>query len=186
MKTLLNNIIKIIDTSNLYLGKLVSWLSTALVLLICVDVFRRYFLGATTVAIIELEWHLFALIFLWSAGYTLQKDKHVRVDVFYNQYSTLQKAWVNFLGGILFLLPFCVVVIYTAYEFSLRSYALLEGSPNPGGLPARYLIKGAIVVGFVMLFLQAFSLVLSSLMVILGMRTHIFAHDMQEGGEGHA
>ena len=183
MKTFLNNIIKVIDTLNLYLGKSVSWLTTALVLLICVDVFRRYFLGATTVAIIELEWHLFALIFLWSAGYSLQKDKHVRVDVFYNQYSEFQKAWVNLLGGILFLLPFCVVVIYTAYEFSLRSYALLEGSPNPGGLPARYLIKGAIVVGFLMLFLQAVALVLSSLMVILGMRSHIFA---QEGGEGHA
>ncbi|MDX2306218.1 MAG: TRAP transporter small permease subunit [Microscillaceae bacterium] len=183
MKKILENIIYGIDLSNNYLGKAVSWLTTGLVLLMCVDVFRRYFLGATTVAIIEMEWHLFALTFLWSAGYTLQHDKHVRVDVFYNQYSEVQKAWVNLIGSILFLLPFCLVVIYTSYEFSLRSYLIHENSPNPGGLPARYFIKASILVGFVFLFLQSISLSLASGMVILGWRKRIFVSLEEKGGE---
>lgn len=168
MKKIIASTIYYIDALNTKVGQGVAWLTTALVLLVCVDVFRRYFLGATTVAIIELEWHFFALIFLLSAGYSLKEDKHVRVDVFYNRFSPRAKAWVNLIGSIIFLVPFCLVVIYTAFDFSLRSYFLNEGSPNPGGLPARYLVKGAIVLGMFFLFLQSISLILSCLMTIMG------------------
>lgn len=180
LKRLIESYIRIIDHLNDWVGRSISWLTTGLVLLVCLDVFRRYALNATTVAIIELEWHIFALIFLLGAGYSLRHDKHVRVDVFYNRFSAKGKAWVNFLGGLIFLLPFCITLIYTSYSFMLHSFKFNEGSPNPGGLPARYLIKGAIVLGLTLLLLQTTGLILSSLLVILGEREDIFP---EKGGK---
>ncbi len=186
MRKILEAYISLVNAINVLIGKSVAWLTTALVLLICYDVLLRYLFKATTVAIIELEWHLFALIFLWAAAYTLKEDRHVRVDVFYNKFSEKQKAWVNLVGGLLFLIPFCVVVMYTSYSFALRSFAVREGSPNPGGLPALYLIKGSIVLGFLFLLMQTLAMIFASWLVILGQRAQIFDLPVQEGGENHA
>lgn len=180
LKRIIEFYIQLANTINEWVGRSVSWLTSFLIVLVCVDVFRRYVLNATTVAIIELEWHIFALIFLLAAGYSLRHDRHVRVDVFYNRFSPRGQAWVNFIGGVLFLMPFCLTLIYTSFNFTVYSYRFQEGSPNPGGLPARYLIKGAIVIGFVLLFLQALALVLSALLVILGKRESVFP---EKGGE---
>lgn len=128
-----------------------------LVVLICVDVLLRYFFNATQKWIIELEWHLFALVFLIGASYTFQKDKHVRVDVFYQGFSEKKKLWVNLLGNVFFLIPWCLVIIYVSIKYANVSFSYLEQSPDPGGLPARYLIKYAISLGFILLLLQAIS-----------------------------
>ena len=77
------------------IGILASWLTTILVCLIFVDVVLRYLLDTTSVWMLDLEWHLFAAIFLLGAAYTLAEDKHVRVDVFYNNFSDKKKAWIN-------------------------------------------------------------------------------------------
>ena len=134
-----------------------SMLNIALVVLICVDVLLRYFFNATQKWVIELEWHMFALIFLIGASYTFQKDKHVRVDVFYQNFSENKKMWVNLLGNIFFLIPWCLVIIYTSYKYANVSFSYLESSPDPGGLPARFIIKYAITFGFVLLLIQAIS-----------------------------
>lgn len=186
LKRIIEGYIRLIDLLNETVGQLASWLTTLLVLLVCLDVIRRYVFNATTVAIIELEWHLFALTFLLCAGFTLKHDRHVRVDVFYNRFSEKTKAWVNLLGALIFLLPFCWVVVQTSYSFAAYAYQLNEGSPNPGGLPARYLIKGAITLGFILLFLQATALVFSSVLVILGLKPYVFPSEVQKGGEEHA
>lgn len=146
-----------------YLGEAVSWLTVLLVLVIVVDVFLRYLFNSTSAASFELEWHLFAAIFLLGAAYTLQNDKHVRVDVFYHRFSTKGKAWVNLIGTCLLLLPFCMVAFYESLSFVKSSYSVLETSPDPGGLPARYVIKSAIPVGFLLLGLQAISIVFKSI-----------------------
>lgn len=129
-----------------------------LILLICLDVLFRYFFSFSKNWIIELEWHLFALIFLLGSAYALQMDKHVRVDVFYQKFSEKTKAIVNLIGTLVFLIPWCYLVITTAYKFANNSWYIREGSNQPGGLPARYIIKGAIVVGFVLLLAQGVSL----------------------------
>jgi len=148
----LDNIIAII-------GKSVSWLNVALIILICFDVLFRYFFAFTKNWIIELEWHFFALVFILGSAYALQEDKHVRVDVFYQRFSEKTQTIINLTGTIVFLLPWCYLVMTTAYKFANNSWYIKEGSPQPGGLPARYIIKGMIVVGFFLLALQAISLI---------------------------
>jgi TRAP-type mannitol/chloroaromatic compound transport system permease small subunit len=152
----------IIDKLVKYVGTFVSWLTLLLVIVIVVDVALRYLFNTTSAASFELEWHLFAAIFLLGAAYTLQQDKHVRVDVFYHRFSEKTKAWINLIGTLLLLLPFCVVAFWESISFVQSSFAVNETSPDPGGLPARYLIKSAIPIGFLLLGLQGINLLLKS------------------------
>lgn len=150
------------------IGVAVSWLTTTLVAVVCYDVFTRYLLKSSLVAVQELEWHLFALIFLIGAAYTLKHGKHVRVDVFYNRFSANKRAWVDFVGSLLFLIPFCLVAIWCSHAFVINAYVIGEGSPDPGGLPARFILKAAIPVGFFLLTLQGLALAFGSLVKIAG------------------
>ena len=136
-------------------GKLASWFNILLVALVGVDVVFRYIFNATSIWVMELEWHFFSLIFLFGGGYAFQKNQHVRVDVFYDKFSEKQKAEINFWGGILFLIPWTLFLMYTSFNYAKISFLISESSPDPGGLPARYLIKYAIFFGFLLLFLEA-------------------------------
>ena len=144
----LRKYIKIIDNLNKKLGLLTSWLTAVLVLLVSYDVFVRYFIGQSSVGLQELEWHIFALIFLLSAAFTLTIDEHVRVDVFYTRCSPKRKAIINLLGSVLFLIPFCIIVIISSEEFVKTSFRVNETSPDAGGLPARYILKAVIPFHF--------------------------------------
>ncbi len=159
---------KNIDRINSIIGRAVSWLSLVLVLVIVVDVAMRYIFSITSAASFELEWHLFAVIFLLGAAWTLQEDKHVRVDVFYQRFSKKTQGWINLIGTLGLLLPFCAVAFYESLSFVGSSFSVLETSPDPGGLPARYLVKGAIPAGFLLLGLQGISEALKSIRKIMG------------------
>lgn len=158
----LHKIAKFIDQLNERVGRAVSWLTSALVVLVIIDVISRYLFNTTKAWTLELEWHLFALIFLLGAGYAFKHDRHVRVDLFYTRFSKKDQALVNFFGGLIFLLPWCLLVIYTAWFYALESYRFGETSPDPGGLPARYLIKFSIVIGAGLLLLQGISNIIQS------------------------
>ena len=160
-------IITIIDRFNSAVGKCTAWLSGVLVLVVCYDVFTRYFLKKSSIAIFELEWHIFSVLFLLAAAYTLKTDNHVRVDVFYSRFTPKTKAAVNLIGSLLFLLPFCILIIWASKNFVLMSYNLKETSPDPGGLPYRYLLKLMIPVGFSFVLLQGVSLILSSFCTLI-------------------
>ena len=149
-------------------GAAVSWLTTVLVAVVCYDVFTRYLLKSSLVAVQELEWHLFAVIFLIGAAYTLKHGKHVRVDVFYNRFSAKTRACVDFAGSLLFLIPFCLVAIWCSRTFVISAYVIGEVSPDPGGLPARFILKAAIPVGFFLLTIQGLALASDSLLKIAG------------------
>lgn len=148
-------------------GKMVSWLTALLVLVICYDVVMRYLFNSSSVAIYELEWHIFSSIFLLGAAYALKHDRHVRVDVFYSSYPERIQAWVNLVGTLLLLFPLCGVLIAEGSDFVANSYRLSESSPDPGGLPARYIIKAAIPIGFILLFIQAISLIFNSILILM-------------------
>jgi TRAP-type mannitol/chloroaromatic compound transport system permease small subunit len=92
----------------------------------------------------------------------------VRVDIIYQRLGFKGRAWVNFFGVLLFLIPGCFMVVTTSWKFVANSFAILEGSPDPGGIPLRFLIKGCIPVGFSLLLLQGLSLGIHSLMQMLG------------------
>ncbi|WP_420582716.1 TRAP transporter small permease subunit [Reichenbachiella sp.] len=148
-------------------GRLVSWLSLLLVILIGLDVVLRYALNWSSSANQELEWHLFATLFLLGSAYALKHDKHVRVDVFYSRFSETKKAWVNLIGTIIFLIPFCLVVIQTSIPFVIDAWKIAESSPEPGGLPHRFIIKSTIPIGASLLLIQAISEVLTALSYLL-------------------
>ena len=155
-----------LEGMNEWLGKSVAWLTTVLVLLVCYDVISRRIFNASQAWVMELEWHFFALIFLFGAGYTLKHDQHVRVDLFYAQFSKRDQAWINLMGHILFLVPWCFMVIWVSFQYGIESWRINESSPDPGGLPARYLIKFAIPIGIAFLLLQSFAVIGRSLLLL--------------------
>nr|WP_279614868.1 TRAP transporter small permease subunit [Dissulfuribacter thermophilus] len=132
------------------------------------DVVLRYCFNKSFIATQELELTIFSAMFLLGAGYTLKKDSHVRVDVIYHRVRKRKKAFINCIGTIIFLIPGCFLAIKTAIPFVEASWRIGEGSPDPGGLPAYYLIKGLIPLGFFLLALQAISFFIDNLRLLLG------------------
>ena len=157
-----------IDTLNIWVGRGVSWVTFLLVIVVFTDVVMRYAFNTSFVFVQELEWHLFAFIFLIGAGNTLLNDGHVRVDIIYQRLSPKGKAWINFIGVLLFLIPGCYLIITTSSKFVCHSWSVMEGSPDPGGIPYRYLIKSCIPVGFILVLLQGISLGIKSFFTIIG------------------
>lgn len=147
-------------------GKVASWLTGGLVLLVCGDVIYRRILNDSHAWVGELEWHFFALIFLLGSAYALQKDRHVRVDLFYANFSARDKAWVNLIGAFVFLIPWCILIIYVSIGFAAQSFQDMEGSPQPGGLPYLWIVKSAIPACFALLFLQAVAEIIDSILVL--------------------
>lgn len=160
---------QLISACSEWSGKFVSWLVLVLVLLVSYDVSMRYLFSSGSIALQEMEWHLFAIIFLMGAAYTLKHDDHVRLDVFYQSHfmNDYRRAWINLIGGIFMLMPFCLLIIYCAWPFVSLSYTSLEGSPDPGGLPYRWLLKIMIPASFTLLSLQGFGDILKNLGHIL-------------------
>lgn len=165
-------IVRGIDGLNEWIGRvIVAWMTLVLVLVVFIDVVMRYLLNTSFVFTQELEWHIFGFIFLIGAGYTLLYDGHVRVDIIYQRLGPRGRAWTNLIGVIFFLIPGCIMVILTSWKFMLNSWSVMEGSPDPGGIPYRFLLKGTITVGFVLLTLQGISMGIHSLMQLLGKET---------------
>ncbi len=159
-----------IDRFTESLGKLAAWLVVVLVLVGTWNVVGRYIGRAigqnlTSNTFLELQWYLFALIFMLGAPYTLRRNEHVRVDLIYKGLSKRKKAWANLLGSVLFLIPFSCLVIYFSWNWTLNSWLVFESSSDAGGLP-RYPIKSLIIISFALLIFQGFSEAVKSLVVI--------------------
>jgi TRAP-type mannitol/chloroaromatic compound transport system permease small subunit len=163
----LNKIAASLESMSEKTGVVVSWLTTGLVLIVCYDVFTRYIIGRSSIAIQELEWHLFAVIFLLGAPFTLKHDKHVRVDVLYMRFSPKKQAWIDLVGSLIFLIPFSTLIVITSWKFAMNSLSIGETSPDPGGLPMRYILKMCIPLGFTLLGFQGLALASRSLMTLL-------------------
>lgn len=156
-----------IDSLNEWVGRGTAWVSLALVAVVFTDVVMRYAFNQSFVFVQEMEWHIFAFIFLIGAGYTLLHDGHVRVDIFYQRLGPKGQAWINLLGVLLFLIPGCLMIITTSWHFVFRALVVGEGSPDPGGIPYRFIVKGLIPVGFSLLLLQGISMGIHSLLQVL-------------------
>lgn len=148
------------------LGKLSSVLMILLLINVFYDVVARYFFHASSIGMQELEWHLFASMFLIGIAFTLKDEGHVRVDVLYEKFSPKKRAWVNALGCVVFLLPFSGLIIWFGYDFALESYSLGETSGDPGGLPHRWVIKAMIPISAFTLALSGLGMLLKNLLII--------------------
>jgi TRAP-type mannitol/chloroaromatic compound transport system permease small subunit len=150
-----------VDALNEKIGRLVAVLVLLMVLLGAFNALARYLSRFTEMqlasnAYIEGQWYLFSLVFLLGAAYTLKRDQHVRVDVFYGRLSERGKAWIDLGGTLFFLLPFCAFALWASWPTVESSWVVREVSPDPGGLP-RYPIKAMILACFALLFLQGVS-----------------------------
>lgn len=159
-----------IDRFNERVGRLIQWLTLAMVLVGAFNAVARYTdpltgFGLSSNAYIEAQWYLFSLVFLLGAAYALRHDAHVRVDVLYERLSPKGRAWVNLGGTVLFLVPFCVMMLWTAWPAVRNSWALLEQSPDPGGLP-RYPIKTMVPLAFVLLLAQGLSMAIKQVAIL--------------------
>ncbi len=164
----IEKLVNFIDNISEKIGSLVSWICTLMVLVVFYDTIMRYAFNKGNVALQELEWHLFAVVFLLGAAYTLKEGGHVRVDILYMSFSKKTKAWIDFIGTFVFLIPFAIMVILSSKIFIQNSWLVREVSPDPGGLPARYLLKAMIPFGFSLLIIQGVSEALKNFMVIMG------------------
>jgi len=138
------------------IGRISAWLVVGLVGLTLYDVTMRYLFRNGSVALQELEWHLFAFVILFGAAYTLRHDDHVRVDLIYSsqRLSDRHRRFIDLLGNIFFLLPFATMIIWTSIPFAYEAFIHAEISPDPGGLSHRWILKAAIPIGFALLALQ--------------------------------
>ncbi len=147
----------IIDTLTKKIGFLTAILALLLALLIGYDALMRYFFSGGSIALQELEWHLFDIVFLFGLSYALKHDKHVRVDIMFAHYSKETKAIVQILSMMFLLIPFSLFFLNGAFEMMMQSYLQNEVSSDPGGLAYRFVIKGLLFVAFILLVLQAVS-----------------------------
>jgi len=145
-----------IDKSIKYLGNFTALILVVLVLLVVYDASARYFFSTGSIALQELEWHLFDVVIMFGIAYTLNQSSHVRVDIFYASYSEKTKKIVDVIASLFFILPFSFLIIYIGVDFVTMSYAQNEMSSNPGGLEYRFLVKSLLPLSFVFLALQAF------------------------------
>ena len=152
---------------------LMGWIAGTLNLVMLLNVFydaiTRYFFSTGSIALQEMEWHLFAVVFLFGIAYGLKEDGHVRVDVLYDRFSPRWKAIVNIGGTVLFLLPLSVLIIEGSVWYVQEAYNSGEVSGDPGGLPYRWLIKVVIPASFVFLIVSATGFIIRNINVLLGL-----------------
>jgi len=148
-------------------GRLSGWLCLILALLVAGDVIARYVWHIGSVAEQELEWHILAVIAMMGASYTLQQGEHVRVDIFYQYYSARLKRWLDVLVPMLIVIPTALFIAYVSLHFVKMSYNLHETSPDPGGLPDRYLLKAFVPFGFGLVVVQGVAMFLDGIVKLL-------------------
>jgi TRAP-type mannitol/chloroaromatic compound transport system permease small subunit len=155
------------------LGVISATLFLLLVANVVYDVVMRYAFNDVSIAFQEMEWHLFSAVFLLGVPYALKAGGHVRVDILYEKLSRKVQAWIDLLGVLFFLLPFCLLVTWYGVSFAQESYLLGETSGDPGGLSHRWIIKAMIPLSFFFMAVSGIGMLLHSLNKILSPSTSI-------------
>ncbi len=136
-------------------GVSIIWI--LLMAVIAINVAARYLFDQGRIEFEELQWHLYAMGFMSTIGWALVTDAHIRVDVFHERWPRRVQWWIDFHGILVFVIPFCIVMLWFGWDFFLYSFEIGEISASPGGLPYRWFIKAFLVAGFALLLLAALS-----------------------------
>jgi len=144
-------------------GKVASWLTLSIVLLIVINVILRYSMSLGSVWAQELEWHLLAAMILFGISFSLLRGDNVRVDLFYANYTPQKKYIVDLVSAILTII-IAVFFVKLSINYVGQSFSIGEKSPDPGGIPMRWLVKSLIPIGFSLLALQGFAEMLRVIM----------------------
>ena len=185
METLLT-LSRFIDALNERIGRSVYWLILVMAIISTLNaVFRKLF-NMSSNAFLEIQWYLFAAVFLLAAGYTLLRNEHVRIDVIASKFSKQGQIWIDIIGTVCFLFPLTLVVLYDSWPYFVTSFTSQEGSSNPGGLIV-WPVKLLIPLGFFLLFLQGVSQLVKLISALQGrgdvgglLKHHTVAEDAVE------
>lgn len=162
MRSVLLRLLALTDQAVVWLGRLVAWLTLLMVLVTVLVVVLRYFFGIGWIWLQESVTWMHAAVFLLAAAYTLSRDEHVRVDIFYSRWGPRTRKIVDTAGVGLLLLPTCGWIIYAGLDYVGSSWSVREASRETGGLPALYLLKTLIIVTPALLSLEGLALVARS------------------------
>ncbi len=158
-----------IDALNTLIGRSMIWLILVCCLTSALAATLRYVFDWGSNALLEAQWFMFGLVFLFCASWTLREGGHVRIDIVYTKLPPVARIWIDIIGGLLFLLPVCLLIVVDSWYFFLISYQTNEGSSNPGGL-IWWPIKLAIPIAFVLLSLQGLAETIKNIAVLTGDR----------------
>ena len=164
--SLSRGLIAAIDTFTEWTGRIVAWLAAAMALLTTVVVVMRYGFDTGSIAGQEAVTYLHATLFMLGAAFALKADAHVRVDIFYRRFSPRTRAWINALGGIVFLLPLCVLIVAISSDYVQQAWRIREISSDAGGIPAVFLLKSLIPAMALTLLLQGVAEILRNLALL--------------------
>jgi TRAP-type mannitol/chloroaromatic compound transport system permease small subunit len=164
----IQSFIAIVDRFTESFGRLLAWLVLLMMLAMATVVVLRYGLEVGSIALQESITYMHASLFMLGLAYTLKHNGHVRVDIFYRHFSPRQQAWVNSLGGIIFLVPLCLFIVGISWDFVSQSWAIAEVSTEPGGIPAVFLLKALLPAMAINLLIQGVTEVLRNSLVLLG------------------
>jgi len=168
----LRALVHYIDIFTEYSGRLLAWLVIAMALLTTVIVVMRYGFNTGSIMLQEAVTYMHGYLFMLGTAYALKSGAHVRVDIFYHNFSPRAKAWVNSLGGIVFLMPLCAFIGLSSWNYVSESWSIRETSSQPGGIPAVFLLKSTIPLMAFNLFLQGLAETLrSAISLVAGRET---------------
>jgi TRAP-type mannitol/chloroaromatic compound transport system permease small subunit len=156
------------------IGYITAFVMVLMILNVTYDVVMRYFFHTGSIAMQEMEWHLFSVIILLGISYTLKEDGHVRVDLIYDRLTNKKKAKINMVGVVLFIIPVALLIAVESIPFVIESFTSHEQSGDPGGLPFRWIVKSLIPLSFFLLIITSIGFFIKNLNVYKGL------HDMDE------
>ena len=160
---------KAIDRVTDFTGRLVSWFTVVMVFVVVTVVVTRYFLQVGSIALQESVTYLHAVVFLMGIGYTLRHGGHVRVDIFYRNFSIKRRAIIDVTGGILFLLPVSALIFFFSWDYVMASWSIGETSAENNGLPFVFLLKTLMLLMPASLFLQGLAEIFRNTFVLMGL-----------------
>jgi len=152
-------------------GRALAWFCLIMALLTGLIVLLRYGFGIGSIAAQESVTYLHSALFMLGAAFTLKRDGHVRVDIFYRNFSERGRAWVNSIGTVLFLIPLCLFILGISWQFVGQAWAIREASPEPGGIPAVFLLKSLMPAMALLLLLQAVAELLRNALILVGAKS---------------
>ncbi len=155
-----------IDALNEYVGRGISWLTLAMVLVTFTIVILRYLFDLSWVSVQESVIYMHSIVFMLGAAYTLKQDGHVRVDIIYQKCSPKIQAWIDLTGTLLLLLPVAGFIFWSSWEYVMDSWDIMESSRNSGGLPLVYLLKSCLLLMSGLLVLQAVALLMQKIVYL--------------------
>lgn len=173
---------RLIDTITAWIGKFTTWLILATTLISAGNAIVRKAFGVSSNSLLEIQWYIFAAVFLLGAGYGFLRNSHVRIDFIASRLSARTRNWIDVGGIVTVLLPFCILMIMLSWPLFMQAYETGEMSSNAGGL-IRWPVYGLVPLGFALLLVQAVSELIKRVAFLMGQGPDVLSSEDTKSDE---